>query len=230
VAVPFVFVADVDDPVLSDDDRHHLERVLRVGASDAVVVCDGRGRWVRCRYGTTLEPAGSAVDEPRPSPALTVAFALTKGRRPELAVQKLTESGVDVIRPFVAERSVVRWDEARSTRHHDRLVRVAREAAMQCRRAFLPEVAPVATFESVASAPGVALADRSGRPPTLEHPAVLVGPEGGWSPAELERDLPRVALAATVLRAETAAIAAGVVLAALREGLVHPSPDDGDGK
>jgi 16S rRNA (uracil1498-N3)-methyltransferase len=228
VVEPFVFVPDVEDPVLSDDDRHHLERVLRVRSSDAIVVCDGRGRWRSCRFGATLDPVGSAVDEPKPSPRLGVAFALTKGRRPELAVQKLTESGVDLIQPFVAERSVVRWDEARSARHHDRLVRVAREASMQCRRPFLPEVAPVVTFDAVATWPGVALADPTGRPPTLDHPAVLVGPEGGWSAAELERGLPRVALGPTVLRAETAAIAAGVVLAALREGLVRPA--DGDGK
>ena len=66
----------------------------------------------------------------------------------------------------------------------------------------------------------MALADPGGRPPSLDYPTVLVGPEGGWSPAERGFGLPTVALGPTVLRTETAAVTAGALLAALRAGLV----------
>jgi len=65
-----------------------------------------------------------------------------------------------------------------------------------------------------------ALADASGAPPTLDRPVVLIGPEGGWTPDERGAGLPMVRLAANVLRAETAAITAGALLAALRAGLL----------
>ena len=70
--------------------------------------------------------------------------------RPELVVQKLTEIGVDHIVPFVADRSIVRWDPDKAAHHHARLQKVAREAAMQSRRAWLPEVAEVTNFGAVA--------------------------------------------------------------------------------
>jgi 16S rRNA (uracil1498-N3)-methyltransferase len=218
---PFVFVADLGRPVLDGDDHHHLARARRLRAGDPLVLGDGAGRWVPARFGG-LEPelVGEPVLAALPVPAVAVAFALVKGTKPELAVQKLTELGVDHIVPFVAARSVVRWDAARSEQAHARLVRVAREAAMQSRRAWLPAVDPVSSFAAVAARPGACRADRGGGPPTLARPLVLTGPEGGWAPEERELDLPVVALADGVLRAETAAITAGVVLTALRAGLV----------
>jgi 16S rRNA (uracil1498-N3)-methyltransferase len=219
---PHVFVDDLEHPRLADGDRHHLERVLRVRPGDPITVSDGRGRWRPGRMGPELEPAGEVVVVDPPSPTLTVAFALTKGERPELAVQKLTELGVDRIAPFTAARSIVRWDDARAERHVERLRRVAREAAMQCRRVHLPEVAAPAGFATVAALPGAALAERGGRPPDLGHPTVLVGPEGGWDDAELAAGLPTVHLGPHLLRAETAAIAAGALLVALRSATVRP--------
>lgn len=220
---PHVFVADLDAPALTDADRHHLERVLRARPGDPLTVSDGQGRWRPCTYGAEIQPAGDVVSVAAEQPAITVAFALTKGERPELAVQKLTELGVDRIVPFTAGRSVVRWDAARAARHVERLRRVAREAAMQCRRVRLPDVAGAAGFDDVAALPGAVLAERDGPPPDLARPTVLVGPEGGWDSAELARDLPTMGLAPTVLRAETAAIAAGAVLVALRHGRVRPA-------
>jgi 16S rRNA (uracil1498-N3)-methyltransferase len=75
----------------------------------------------------------------------------------------------------------------------------------------------------VAAHDGAALTDADGEAPTLGHPVVLVGPEGGWTSAERSSGLPIVRLGAHVLRAETAAIAAGVLLTALREGIVSRS-------
>jgi 16S rRNA (uracil1498-N3)-methyltransferase len=217
-----VFVDDLDAPVLDDGDGHHLRRVLRLGPGSDVTAGDGGGRWRPCRLadGPVLEIKGAVVGDARPEPPITVAFALVKGERPELVVQKLTELGVDRIVPFVAGRSVVRWEPGRADRHVERWRTIARQAAMQCRRTTLPEVAPVATFHSVAALPGAAVADASGVPPTLDRPVVLIGPEGGWTPEEHGEGLPIVRLAANVLRAETAAITAGAVLTALRAGIL----------
>ena len=215
------FVADLEHPVLDDTDRHHLERVLRLRAGDEVTVADGRGGWRVCRFGPELEPTGSLEHRPSAEPKLTMAFALMKGERPEWTVQKLTELGVDEIVPFVAERSVVRWRDDRADRQLERLRRVAREAAMQSRRAWLPEVTAVTTFTDVAARSGAALIDIGGTDrPTLRHRVLLVGPEGGWSDAERDCGLPAVGLGPNVLRAETAAVAAASVWSGLRAGIV----------
>jgi len=220
--VAHAFVPDPEAPELGDDDLHHLLRVVRVRPGEEVTVSDGAGRCRPCRMGPggLLEPAGEVVVVPRPRPAVAVGVALTKGDRPEVAVQKLTELGVDRILPFVADRSVARWEGERAVRHVGRLRRVAREAAVQARLTFLPEVADLTDFASVAALPGAARCDRGGGPPGLDRPVLLVGPEGGWSDAERDRGLPVVGLGPTTLRAETAAIAAGALLTALRAGAV----------
>jgi len=217
-------VADLGAPELDADDRHHVERVLRLRPGDELTVSDGAGAWRRCRYGLALEPVGEVHRDPAPHPRLTVGFALTKGERPEWTVQKLTELGIDRVVPFAGDRSVVRWGDGEALEAKlGRLRRVARQAAMQSRRSWLPVVEDLATFGVVAARPGAALADRAGAPPSLSWPVVLVGPEGGWSPEEEGRGLPRVGFGPQVLRAETAAVAAGAVLAALRAGLVQES-------
>ena len=222
-----VFVSDLDALELTDDDHHHLARVLRLRSGDEFTASDGAGRWRRCRFGAPLEPIGTIERDEAPQPELTIAFALVKGERPELVVQKLTEIGVDRIVPFVAERSVVQWDDGKATRNHTRLVTVAREAAMQSRRTWLPAVEPIATFADLACRSGAALTDRGGRAPTLAHPVLLVGPEGGWSERERGEGLPAVGLGPTVLRAETAAIVAGSALSGLRSALFEAA--DGHG-
>lgn len=219
---PFVYVPDLDRPTLAPDDEHHLARVRRLRPGDPIVLGDGRGRWRRARFAATPEPLDEPTLAPRPGPPVTIAFALTKGTKPELTVQKLTELGVDTVIPFRAGRSVVRWDEDRQQAAHGRLVRVAREAAMQSRQPWLVEVAPVSDFATVAALVGACRADRDGDTPTLDRPVVLIGPEGGWDDGERSVDIPTVGFGPGVLRAETAAITAGAVMAALRAGLVAP--------
>ena len=225
---PHAFVADLDTPVLEPDDRHHLERAVRMRAGDPLTVADGAGRWRACRFGDDLEPVGPVRVEPAPSAAITIAFAPVKGDRPELVVQKLTELGVDEIVPFWAERSVVRWDATRAARQTERLQRVAREAAMQCRRCRLPVIGAPVDFAEVATRRGAVLAERDGPAPTWPTdgsgagPVVLVGPEGGWTDAERVAVAGRIGFGGYVLRAETAAITAAAVLAALRSGVARP--------
>jgi 16S rRNA (uracil1498-N3)-methyltransferase len=215
-----VFVADVESPELAPDDRHHLERVLRLRPGDELTVADGAGRRRHCRFGPVVEADGEVEVLAQPAPAITIAFALTKGERPEWTVQKLTEVGVDRIVPFVSARSVVRWDATKAVRNGERLRRVAREAAMQSRRAFLPVVEDVTDFADVVTRAGAALASPDGGAPDLARTCLLVGPEGGWTDHELALAPARVALGPTVLRAETAAVAGAVLLAGLRAGLV----------
>ena len=221
-----VFVENLDAPLVDEADRHHLERVLRLRTGESVTASDGAGGVRDCvvRDGLVLEPVGDTVMEHRPAPPIAIGFALTKGERPEWVVQKLTELGVDTIVPFAARRSVVRWEADKATRNATRLGRVAREAAMQSRRAWLPVIAPLTNFADLIG-PGVAVAERDGGPPTLDRPRVLIGPEGGWAPEELAAAPATVGLGPTVLRAETAAIAAGVVLTALRAHSVGDMSD-----
>ena len=221
-AAAHAFVSDLAVPELAPDERHHLERVLRLRAGEDVTVSDGAGRWRRCRFGETLEPVGDIQHDERPLPTVTIAVALTKGERLDWAVQKLTELGVDRIVPMAAARSVVRWDADRAAQHTERLRRIARAAAMQSRRTRLPAVEDVHSFADAAALAGAVLAEPGGPGPSLDHPVVLVGPEGGWSQEEAATDVSRVGLGATVLRTETAAVAAGALLCALRIGLVGP--------
>jgi 16S rRNA (uracil1498-N3)-methyltransferase len=216
-----VFVQDIDAPIVGSDDRHHLERVLRLRTGEFVTVSDGRGRWRWARMGTTIEPVAEVQAEPAPVPALTIAFGVLKGDRNELIVQKLTELGIDRIVPMLTDRCVVRWDPDRAARQRERLARVAREAAMQSRRVWLPEVAALTPFGAF-SGDSVGRCCPDGAPPLARHTTLLVGPEGGWSGTEDDSPLPSVRIADQILRAETAAITAGVFVAAIRSGLVIP--------
>lgn len=222
---PLAFVASLDDPSLTAEDHHHLARVRRVREGQELVLADGTGRWARARMrGDSPEIVDDVVHAVRAVPAVAVGFGLSKGAKPEWCVQKLTELGVDRIIPFVAARSVVRWDESKADAAGRRYEKVAREAAMQSRSPWVPVVERVRSWVDVCSLDGVCMADRGGVPPMLERPVVLVGPEGGWSTEEAGTSVPKVALGQGVLRAETAAVTAGVLLTALREGVVRPAP------
>jgi len=219
---------------MEPDDEHHLAQVLRLRAGESVVACDGAGRWRACRFAAStrgtarsslLEADGPVMLTARAEPDVTVAFVPVKGDRPEWVVQKLTEVGVDRIIVLASLRAVVRWDGDRAARAVARLRRVAREAAAQSRRPWLPEVTGVADLDALSQrlAPvPLALAHFGGVPPSTRAPALAVGPEGGWDPSEVAgRRL--VDLGPQVLRAETAAVAAGLLLCSLRGGLVEPS-------
>lgn len=213
--------------MLEPEDVHHLDSVLRLRVGESVSATDGRGGLVLCRYGGrgVLEPVGAPVFSPPRSPSLTVGFVPVKGDRPDWAVQKLTELGVDRVVVLRSARSVVRWDGARASAHLSRLCRVARSAVMQSRQVWLPAVEGVLTLADAGFGdPGIAIADMGGAPPWTGLHTVLVGPEGGWT--EEERSLAGgavVGLGGSVLRAETAAVTAGALLGALRAGLVAPA-------
>ncbi len=210
-----VLVADVAAPVLDDPALHHLRRVLRLRDGDPVTVTDGAGAWRPCALSAGgVAPVGDVVVVTRPDPVLTLAVAPPKGERLDRLVAKVTELGVDRIVLIEAERSVVRPREERLARQLARLRRIATEAAAQSRRVWLPTIdGPEPAAWWVTSA---AVAEPDGAPVGPDDTVIAVGPEGGWSPAELALARRTVALAPTVLRVETAAVAAVALMAVHR--------------
>jgi 16S rRNA (uracil1498-N3)-methyltransferase len=229
-AAAHTFVHQLDDSLaLEGDAARHLAGSLRLRPGECVTAADGNGRWrayevsTVARHEIDLVASAPVVAEPRPAPAVCVAFALTKADKPDLVVQKLTELGVDRLVLVRSARSVRRWDDARAAAAVARLERVAREAAQQCRRATLPVVGGLETPAGLATRPGLVVADpEGGGAGEVELPAaaewtLAVGPEGGFDPDELAAmPGPRLALGPYVLRAETAAIAGAAALCARR--------------
>ena len=227
--VAHCFVPALDTAITVDGpDGHHLQRVRRLRAGELVTAADGDGRWRRyviagAEPGRLLLRADSDVAiEPELTPAVAVAVALTKGTKLETVVAQLTELGVARIEPVRARRSVVRWDAAKAAAAQQRYSTVAREAAMQCRRSRLPVVAPVAELADLAGRPGLVVASADGDPAeALDLPpgnmwTVVVGPEGGFEPGEVEalRPAGRLSLSPYVLRAVTAPLVAASLLVA----------------
>lgn len=216
-----VFVQSLEAPSLNDDDQHHLLKVLRVTESDQITLSNGIGGWITAtilRNGDIRATSELFLVEP-PKWKLCIAFAPVKGEKPELIVQKLTELGIDEIIPLApTARSVVRWDAAKEEKQTGRLQRVANEASMQSRRVWLPVVHPVTQLSELVSRHQVAFAEPGGVEVAAVHRTIVVGPEGGFTPDELDGLVSRVSLGESVLRAETAAIVAGALMTRCRRG------------
>jgi 16S rRNA (uracil1498-N3)-methyltransferase len=218
--------------------------VRRIRTGEAVELTDGSGNVARCvvvaadRSGLVCEVRERA-EEPPAAPRIVVAQALPKGDRGEIAVETMTEVGVDEIVPWFAQRMVTRWQGDRGDRALRRWRATAREAAKQSRRAWLPAVTdPVTTAVLAQRLSGaeqaiVLYADAT-QPigdvplPKTGEVVLVVGPEGGITPDELAvldaAGAVRVRLGPTVLRTSTAGtVAAGVVLS--RTGRWHGGPD-----
>jgi 16S rRNA (uracil1498-N3)-methyltransferase len=214
---------------LTDEARHYLCDVLRLEAGAPVELFDGEGAtWEATlapdlrslRLGTRREVSGRGAP-------VWLLFALAKGEKNDLVVQKATELGAARIVPFAAERSVVRLEPARARERAARWRRIAEEAARQCGRSDVPEVpAPVPLAEALAALPpGVTrvVFQPGGLPLSALDPggagwAAVIGPEGGLAPEELaacQAAGARLAsLGPRVVRAETAAIVAVALLQA----------------
>jgi 16S rRNA (uracil1498-N3)-methyltransferase len=224
-SVAHVFVDDLAAPILSDDDQHHLARVLRVRDGESVSASNGRGGWRLCQWRDgEIHPTGEVQHVAAPIPRLGVAFVPVKGDRPEWVVQKLTEIGIDdivVLAP--TRRAVVRWGD---DKHLRKLQVVAREAAMQSRRVWLPTVTGPVSLAEVCALPGAAVADPAGEPliaePSPATSLLIIGPEGGFDADEIAPTVRRVSLGDTVLRAETATLVAATLLATLRNRMKGP--------
>jgi len=228
-SVAHVFVDDLTNPQLDDSDRHHLSRVLRVRDGESITVSDGKGAWCACEWSDgDVRVAGDIVTSVAPSPHVGIAFAPVKGDRNEWAVQKLTEIGVDhIVLLAPTRRSVVRWSNVE--KQLDKLRVVAREAAMQSRRTWLPTVSGLVSLADALATPGAAVADPTGNALHAPSPAraadtahaasptlVIIGPEGGFDADEIPASAARISLGDTILRAETATLVAATLLTARR--------------
>ena len=220
-----------DEVVLTGAEAHHAASVRRVRSGEAVTLGDGAGVWLDGEC-VSVSPREVAVrvtaraQHPEPSPRLILVQALAKGDRDELAVQAATELGIAAVVPWQAERSVSRWD-GKETKQIARWTTIVREAAKQSHRPWIPEVRqPVRLRELVALLPAArmlvleptATARLSGLAVGDDDRDILlvVGPEGGISPAERAAltvaGAEEVRLGDEVLRTSTAGAAALAVL------------------
>lgn len=219
-----------DRLVLDGDEGRHAATVKRIRAGEQVMLTDGAGTTATC---TVIESAktslGLQVEETsfldRESPMVTVVQALPKGDRGELAVEVLTEVDVDRIVPWAASRSVAVWKGERAVKGSAKWRATAREATKQARRAWVPEVTPLATtdevVELIAQADLAVVLHEAAELPLADldldgvrHLLVIVGPEGGISEEELAAfaGAKVVRLGSSVLRTSTAGVAAVAAL------------------
>lgn len=224
-----------EDVVLSGAEAHHAASVRRVRVGEAVTLGDGRGVWLTGEC-TSVAPREVVVTVTtreviaEPSPRVVLVQALAKGDRDELAIQAATELGVDEVVPWQAARSVSRWDAAKAVKGRVRWQSITREAAKQAHRAWLPQVADLASTPALArrAAASTVLVLEPTAPTALTALSLedadggdiilVVGPEGGVSTEELATleaaGATLVRLGDTVLRTSTAGPAALAVVSA----------------
>ncbi|MFJ2896028.1 16S rRNA (uracil(1498)-N(3))-methyltransferase [Streptomyces sp. NPDC087218] len=230
-------VPDGPEFVLEGPEGRHAVSVKRLRAGEEVVLTDGRGHWAEGVVGAAegkdrlvLTGLTGVREEAGPAPRITVVQALPKGDRGEVAVETMTETGVDGIVPWQASRCITQWKGERGLKSLAKWRSTAREAGKQSRRVRFPDVADAMTTKQVAALLAAAdLAavlhedrDHDSEPlatvPLPEHGEIVlvVGPEGGVSPDELAVFTGAGAricrLGASVLRTSTAGTAATALL------------------
>lgn len=214
---------------VTGDEARHAISVARLRVGEPIAVGDGRGLIVEGIVSSTDAAVLSVtVDrvrrEERPRPEFWLAQALAKGDRDELAIQTATELGVFGVIPWAAERSVVRWDDAKAEKGRERWRSIVREASKQAIRAWVPEVAALADIRALCAFDGTILpleptgSARLTEVDLAEAARILlvVGPEGGFAPRELDTleaaGATHVRLGPEVLRTSSAGPAALAVL------------------
>ncbi|MDA5282273.1 16S rRNA (uracil(1498)-N(3))-methyltransferase [Streptomyces sp. Isolate_45] len=224
--------------VLDGPEGRHAVSVKRLNPGEEVVLTDGRGRWaeavVKSAEGKDrlVVSVAEVSEEAEPAVRITVVQALPKGDRGEVAVETMTETGVDAIVPWQASRCITQWRGDRGAKSLAKWRATARESGKQSRRVRFPEVAEALSTKQVAAL--LAEADlamvlhedrdaASGALATAPLPeagsvVLVVGPEGGVSPEELavfaQAGARPYRLGHSVLRTSTAGTAAAAVLLA----------------
>jgi 16S rRNA (uracil1498-N3)-methyltransferase len=221
---------------LPEGEAHHLRDVLRMKAGDVVELFDdsgavAEGQIVECSANRVAVTVIAQASQPQVGVPITVASAVPKGERAEWMIEKLSELGVSRFVPLATARSVV-LPEGKNKR--DRWARIAIEAAKQSRRSGVMQIESLTKLhDAIAMARDTAaafvLATEAGARPLVElvksqmaklHAGVVlfIGPEGGWTNEELAAcaagGLTSAKLTATILRVETAAVAAAAIVAA----------------
>lgn len=216
-----------DGAVVRGEDVKHIVRVLRLGVGDTVRLCDGKGRECEAKLSSIEADKVVFVTEPwRDAPSepvhrVTLLQGLPKAGKMELILQKGVELGAAAFVPLLCERCVVQPDKEFDKRLL-RYRRVCEEAAKQSGRGVIPEVLPLVRLSAFDPAPydNVLVAYEDERETSLKSVlragvgrriAVLIGPEGGFAKAEIERlgglGAVSVSLGRRILRTETAGMA-----------------------
>lgn len=221
---------------LDGPEGHHAADVQRLRVGERLILADGRGGTATAEVAgvgkgrVDVAVTGRTMAEPA-DPRIVVVQGIAKGDRGELAVQAMTEAGVDEIVPWAAARSVAQWRGERGHKARDKWAATAREAAKQARRPWLPVVSgdPDTSTKQVtarlagADAAFVLHEEATERLSAVPLPAageivLVVGPEGGIGDAEMDAfraaGATAVRLGDAVLRTSTAGVAALAVLSA----------------
>jgi 16S rRNA (uracil1498-N3)-methyltransferase len=220
-------------------ESRHLGRVLRLGPGDLVLASDGSGHQHTVRLetirpiatGIILETTRSTTESPL---GLTLIQGIPKGDKMETIVRVATELGVTRVMPAITARTVVTLESSRWPARTQRWQRVAAEAAKQCGRAVIPEVSPTAPLTTVVgklTSPDLRICLWEGEHRPLDEAltgfggaaarsiAVIIGPEGGLAPEEVQwvrnRGWMVTGLGPRILRTETAGPAVLAVLQAM---------------
>jgi 16S rRNA (uracil1498-N3)-methyltransferase len=222
---------DTKSFTLDGDEGRHAATVKRMREGEVIHLCDGQGsRAVATVVKVHKHSLDLTIDnfafEDAPEPRFVVVQALAKGERAELAVEMLTEVGADAIIPWRAEHSIGKWDSV--DKGLEKWRRTSRESAKQSRRAWIPEISNLQTTEQVCDLMSQAQsvfvlhesADQALAACAIREQGtimIVVGPEGGISPAELaafaNAGARVVHMGASVMRTSTAgAIAVGGLL------------------
>jgi len=222
-SLPRIFLPGVsaDETIeLPKEEVDKLRKVLRLNEGDQIAVLPNDGSLIRCEF-RAKQAWPIAVEWPQTEAELnlTIVQALPKADRIETVIRMGTEIGVSRFVFFQADRSVVKWDETKRRERLRRLQSIARESAEQSYRTKLPEITFLNDLADVLQTfpHAVVLSEMEGVQNTLtrggKEMVLVVGPEGGWSPKELELIGDRgVTLGPRVLRTDTAGPAAAAIL------------------
>jgi 16S rRNA (uracil1498-N3)-methyltransferase len=218
---------------LDGPEGRHAVAVRRLAAGERIVLTDGQGAGVAGEVASVegkdalLVEVSAVLAEPEARPRIIVVQALPKGDRGELAVETMTEVGVDVIVPWAASRCITQWKGERGAKSLAKWRATAREAGKQARRLRFPEVGEVMTTRQVAGLLGgaalPAVLHEEGAEPLAVAPlpedgdiVLVVGPEGGIAPEEIDAFASAGAkpyrLGPSVLRTSTAGVAAAALV------------------
>ena len=147
--------ANDDRFFIVEEDRHHIVKVMRMQIGDQIICVDPEGKQAVCRLAEITDESVVAdvvqwKDEGTELPiSITIASGLPKGDKLEWIIQKGTELGAHQFLPFAAKRSVVKWDEKKAAKKIERWQKIAKEAAEQSHRAFMPEIVSPMSFKEL---------------------------------------------------------------------------------
>ncbi|MDR3565206.1 MAG: 16S rRNA (uracil(1498)-N(3))-methyltransferase [Negativicutes bacterium] len=231
----FIDALLTDSVVIRGQDAHHISRVLRLPVGADIVIADRNGQAFQAKIaamsqGEVTVAVGNPIDQRREPPVeVWLAQGLPKGDKMDYIIQKAVEIGAAGVIPMAIDFSTVKYDQTKKTAKVGRWQKIAEEAAKQCGRDRIPVVAPVQSL-------GEILAQRmpetatvmlyegktgAGLKQTLagchsQSILLLIGSEGGFSPAEValcqDKGVQVATMGPRILRTETAAVAALAVV------------------